>query len=735
MKNQDITVLRVLHLQGPNIWTYRPVLEVWLDIGAFEQAPSHQLDGFNDRLLAWLPGLAEHRCGVGEPGGFVQRLAEGTWIGHVLEHVVLEVQSLAGMRTGFGKTRQTAEGSGIYKMAFRTRNESVGRAALDGGRALVLAAVRDEPFDVAGLVETLTEMVDNLCLGPSTAAIIDAASSRRIPSIRLTDGNLVQLGHGRYQRRIWTAETDRTSAIAEYISSDKDLTKRLLASCGVPIPQGEPVDSAESAWVAAQDIGLPVVVKPVDGNHGRGVSLDLREREHIEAAYEVARRHGSGVLVERFVTGNEHRLLVVGGQVVAAGRGELAMVVGDGASTVLQLVDAQLNTDPRRGHGDDFPLNRIHVDLDAAIRLELARQGHTPDSIPQDGERVLIQRNGNVAIDCTDAVHPEVAARAVLATRVVGLDIAGVDLVAEDISRPLEEQGGAIVEINAGPGLLMHLKPAIGTPRPVGEAIIAHLFPEGAQARMPVVGVVGLHGTTEVANLMAWLLGLAGEQVGLASADGLFIGRRRVGVRSAVNFEDGQRVLMNRTVSAAVIESDTLAILREGLPYDRCAVAVITGVGGAEGLGEFYVRDNDQVFDVLRTAVDVVLPDGAAVLNADDPRAVAMTPLCDGAVLLFARSDQSPALQAHLAAGGRGVFARDGRVFLASGAQVERLDALGALVPGGADTADSATVLAVVAAGWALGLDPELIAAGIETFEAAHAASLPGAPALRRHDA
>ncbi len=565
MKKKDITFLRVTHLRGPNIWTYRPVIEAWLDIGAFEQSPSNTLPGFVERLVAWLPGLAVHRCGVGEPGGFIQRLNEGTWIGHVLEHVVLELQNLAGMRTGFGKTRQTAEGSGIYKMAFRTRNEQVGRAALEAGRELVMAAVEDRSYDLAATIERLTDMVDSLCLGPSTACIVDAATDRRIPSIRLNEGNLVQLGYGARQRRIWTAETDRTSAIAESISSDKDLTKSLLASCGVPVPQGRIVDSAEDAWEAAEDVGLPVVVKPVDGNHGRGVSLDLSRREDVEAAYALALEHGSEVIVERFIRGNEHRLLVVGNKVVAVARGEEAWVTGDGKSTILELIDAQLNTDPRRGLTEEFPLNKIIVADDAAIQLDLSRQGFTPDSVPADGKRVLIQRNGNVAFDCTDELHPELAEVVALAARVVGLDIAGVDLVAEDISRPLIGQDAAVVEVNAGPGLLMHLKPAQGEPRPVGAAIVDHLFSASDSGRVPLIGVTGRQGTTQIARLIAWLVRLSGRHVGLACSEGLFLDRRQVDRRNGVNFESGQRLLMNRNVDAAVFEHSGEAILRLSL--------------------------------------------------------------------------------------------------------------------------------------------------------------------------
>lgn len=722
MSDKDITFLKVTHLRGPNIWTYRPVIEVWIDIGAFERYPSHTLPGFTQRLTEWLPGLSQHRCGVGEPGGFLLRLDEGTWIGHILEHVVLELQSLAGMRTGFGKTRQVKEGSGLYKMAFRTRNEAVGRTALDDARLLVLAAVNDQPYDVEATIMKLTERVDSLCLGPSTSCIVDAAGEKHIPSIRLTEGNLVQLGHGSRQRRIWTAETDRTSAIAEYISSDKDLTKRLLASCGVPVPAGRIVESAEEAWEEAQELGLPVVIKPVDGNHGRGVSIQLTTKQHVEEAFELALRHGSEVIVERFVPGNEHRLLVVGGKVVAAARGESAWVVGDGMASIMELIDRQINNDSRRGLGEDFPLNRIDPDQDMAVRLELARQGFDPHSVPKLGQEVLIQRNGNVAIDCTDEVHSDVAELAVLATQVVGLDIAGVDMVIQDVSQPLIAQGGAVVEVNAGPGLLTHLKPAVGSPRPVGAAIISHLFPNGDRGRVPIVGITGTQGTSQIAQLIAWLLRLSGERVGLACREGLFLDRRQVSPRDSVNFDAGQRLLMNRTVSAVVIESDAQTILKEGLSYDRSAVAIVTDTQGAESLGEFFITEDQQVFDVLRTLVDVVLPDGYAVLNAAEPSVVEMADLCDGSVIFYHSSDQLPVMLEHIAKLGRAVFIREGQIVLARGKEELVLNARGIFNLGGSGFLAENTILAAAAATWAMGLPPELIRAGIETFESEYAA-------------
>ena len=713
----DLRLLRINYLRGPNIWTYRPVLETWLDLGELEDHPSHKLPGFNDRLCAMLPALVEHHCGVGERGGFLQRLQEGTWCGHVLEHVVIELLNLAGMPTGFGQTRSTSQ-RGIYRMVFRARDEQVARTALAQGHALLKAAIAGEAFDVPAAVAKVREQVDDSYFGPSTAAIVGAATERGIPHIRLNGGNLVQLGHGARQRRIWTAETDRTSAIAEGIASEKDLTKSLLQSCGVPVPEGQVVANPEEAWEAAEDIGLPVVVKPTDGNHGRGVTLDLNTQKDVEAAFAFAARHGSEVMVERYVRGHEHRLLVVGGRVVAAARGEAAWVIGDGRSTVVQLVDAQINTDPRRGTTEDFPLARINTAEDGAIQLDLQRQNLTPHDVPAAGRRVLIQRNGNVSIDCTDLLHPEVDHVVSLAARVVGLDIAGIDVVAEDISRPLAEQGGAIVEVNAGPGLLMHLRPAEGMPRPVGHAIVDHLFAENETGRIPIVGVAGSRGTHTIARLVARLVQLTGRHVGLACRDGLFLGGRQVERVDSAHWEAGHRLLINRQVEVAVFENGAETILRDGLAYDRCQVGVVTDLDidavASTALADFDVRESDQLVKVLRTQVDVVMGEGVAVLNADDERIAGMAELCDGEVILYALSADQEAVAAHLADEGRAVFMRDGRVVLAG----DGSEILGpSITRGRIANVPPGTVLAAVAAAWALGIAPELIAAGIETFE------------------
>jgi len=712
-KKKDIEILRVTYLRGPNIWTYRPVIEAWLDIGELENFPSNLLPGLYERLTAILPGLIVHRCGVGEHGGFLERLRDGTYAGHILEHVVLELQNLAGMKTGFGKTREIIPDSGLYKMAFRTRQEEVGRAALAAGRDLLMAMIEDKPYDLDATVAKLTDMVESLCLGPSTGNIVDAAGVRKIPHIRLTDGNLVQLGYGAAQRRIWTAETEHTSAIAEGIASDKDLTKSLISSCGVPVPEGELVRSAEQAWEAAQDIGLPVVVKPYDGNHGRGVSLNLSTEADIAAAYELAAKEGdsSSVIVERFIVGDEHRLLVVGRRVVAAAAGESLWVTGDGKSTVLQLCDTQINTDPRRGETEEFPLGLVKPHESGEIVLELQRQGLTHESVPAEGVKVLIQPNGNVAVDVTDKVHPQVAAAASLAARVVGLDIAGIDLVTSDISRPLDETGGAIIEVNASPGLLAHLKPAVGEPRNVGEAIVEHLFGE-ATGRMPIVGVSGKHGTTMTSRLIAWLLQISGKKTGLTCADGLFVNGRELPLDGLSEWETGERLLLNKSVEAGVFESSARMILSEGLAYDKCAVGVVTDVTGFEELGEFYIDSSNKLYNVLRTQVDVVLPSGAAVLNAADPQVVDMADLCDGEVIFYGVDEQLEAIAAHRKDGKRVVFQRKDCIVMTHGSTEVASLPLSPLVPPEA-------VLAAIAAGWALGLTPELIGAGLRTFEAA----------------
>lgn len=740
----DLKFLEIIHLNGPNRWTYFPVLEALVDIGALEDHPSNIIPGFYERLVAWLPSLIEHRCSYGERGGFLRRVEEGTWPCHILEHVTLELQNLAGMKGGFGRARETSE-RGVYRVVVSAWHAEITQQALLGARELILAAMgfasKQVDYDVQGMVSRLRDMVDSLWLGPSTACIVDAAAERNIPAIRLlAKGNLVQLGYGSNSRHIWTAETDRTPAIAENISRDKELTKSLLRACGIPVPEGRVADSPEDAWQVAQEIGLPVVIKPCDGNHGRGVFIELRQRDEIESAYLIALQEGSGVLVERFVPGFEHRLLVVNGKLIAATRGDTVSVIGDGISSVTQLIEQQINSDPRRGTSEDHPLNLIR--LDSAARLEIEHQGYTIDSIVPVNTRVLIQRNGNHAFDVTDEIHPSVAKIATLAARVIGLDIAGIDLVTQDISKPLVEQSGAVVEVNAGPSLLMHIKPAVGKPRPVGRAIVEHLFPGKDHGRIPVIGITGSYGKTTVAHLLAKLISLSGKRVGLASSKGLFVGHKQIDKKDSANWSAANRVLMNRTVDAAILENGFDVILREGLAYDSCHVGVITNIDPDLHLGFYGIETHEQVHAVMRTQVDVVtptaaaiddvikeitLPNGAAILNARDPMLVAMSQLCHGEVIYFSIDPDLPIIKEHRQQGSGGISAkravlvRNGSIMLVDGVHETLLIHLAELFPICGEArpeVEIENVLAAIGAAWALSILPDLMQIGIETFGA-----------------
>ncbi|WP_292993446.1 cyanophycin synthetase [Nitrosomonas sp.] len=739
---KDIKFLEIKHLNGPNIWTYYPALEATVDIGELEDFPSDTIPGFYERLSEWLPSLIEHRCSYEERGGFLRRVKEGTWPCHILEHVTLELQNLAGMRGGFGRARETSV-RGVYKVALSAWHAEITKTALYSARELVLAAMNlqqshNPSYDVEGTIRHLRDLVDSLWLGPSTACIVDAAIARNIPATRLlTKGNLVQLGYGARSRHIWTAETDRTPAIAESISRDKDLTKTLLQSCGVPVPEGRIVESAEAAWEVANDIGMPVVIKPCDGNHGRGVFIELSRREEIESAYYMALKEGTGVLVERYIAGTEHRLLIVGGQLIAATQGDSVSVIGDGASTIVELIESQINSDPRRGSTEDHPLNLIR--LDNAAQMEIAHQGYHSDSIVPIGTKVLIQRNGNHAFDVTDQVHPSTASIASLAARIIGLDIAGIDLVTSDISRPLSEQSGAIVEVNAGPSLLMHIKPAVGTPRPVGKAIVDHLFPNQDNGRIPIVGITGSYGKTTVAYLVARLLILSGKQTGLACSNGLYQDYRQIDKNNSASWTAANRTLMNPTIEAAVLENGFEAILNEGLVYDSCQVGVITNADPASHFGRYGIETLKQVFTVLRTQVDVVtptaaaiddveegvkLPIGTAVLNAREEMLVEISELCHGEVIFFSISPDLPVINQHRIngtgpkQGKRAVIVRNSTIMLVTGSDelpLVRLMEIPAAT-GKHSPQEIENVLAAIGAAWALGIEPDLIRIGIETF-------------------
>ena len=714
-------IQKVFKLRGPNIWANFPVLEVWVDLEELEQSPSDVIPGFNERLMSWLPSMYEHRCSEGVPGGFFERLRRGTWMGHILEHVTLELQTLAGTPVGFGRAREMST-EGLYKVAIEYVDENVATAALDTAFNLLMAAIHDRPFDVKGEVEKLRNLVHDVCLGPSTAAIVAAAKERDIPCIRMNSDSLVQIGYGARQRRICAAETDRTGAIAESIASDKHLTRTLLKAAGVPVPEGRPVADVDDAWRAAQELGGPVVVKPLDGNHGRGVATNLTTREQVAAAYEVAINEGSRVIVERYITGDDYRLLVVGNQLAAAAWREPAHVIGDGRSTIRQLID-EANKDPRRSDGHGTVLSFIK--LDPTALAVVAEQGVTPDSIPPTGTKVLIRRNANLstggtATDVTELVHPEVARRAVDAARMVGLDIAGIDIIARDISRPLREQGGAVIEINAGPGLRMHLSPSKGTPRPVGRAIVDMMFPEMQSGRIPIVAVTGVNGKTTTTRLLAHIVASTGKRVGMACTDGVYFNGERIDDGDCSGPQSARSILMNPQTEVAVLETARGGILREGLGFDRCDIAVVTNIGEGDHLGQADIQTAEQLAKVKRCIVEAMSPTGSAVLNAEDPLVAEMAKYCPGKTVFFAKSGSHPLIVQRRNEGARVAFVRDHAIALAEGQYEFTLLSLDRipLTLAGRIGFQVENVLAAAAACWALGLPAEQIRLGLESFSA-----------------
>jgi cyanophycin synthetase len=724
--SSPLTIRKVSILRGPNVWANYPVIEAIVDLADLKDTSSEMIPGFNDRLMSWFPTMVEHRCSIGERGGFFERLRRGTYMAHILEHVVIELQTLAGNEVGFGRARELDE-EGVYRVAFAYHDENVGLAALEAGKRVVLAAVHDTPIDIATEVAQLKSLVHEHCLGPSTLGIVKAAKEKGIPHYRLNEGSLVQLGYGSRQRKIWTAETDRTSAIGEAIAQDKELTRRLLYSSGIPVPEGYVVTTKEEAWEKAMEIGVPVVVKPQCGNHGRGVSTNLITQQEVELAFENAEKEEPTIIVEKFFEGDDYRMLVIGNQLVAVARREPPKVIGDGVSSISQLVHI-VNQDPLRSDGHSTVMS--HIPLDDVSKAVLAQQGLTVEDVPDVNQVVYIRRNANLssggtACDVTDLVHPQVAARVIEAAQVVGLDIAGIDVVARDISVPLESQNAGIVEVNAGPGLRMHIQPSEGKGRPVCEAIVDMLFPSGNNGRIPIVAITGVNGKTTTTRLIAHIFHLSGKRIGMTSTDGVYFNGRRVDDGDCSGPKSAKRVLMNPNIDAAVLETARGGIIREGLAFDKCDVAVVTNIGEGDHLGLNGINTIEQLAKVKRCIVDVVDPNGYAVLNAEDPLVVDMAKYCKGNVLFFAQDPDHPIITEHRQKGGRVIFTRDNTVVSAQGQNeiiilpLERIP----MTHGGKIRFQVENAMAALGAALVQGIPVELIRAGLESFNSNSAAS------------
>jgi len=662
--------------RGPNIWARVPVIVLKVNIGELEDRPSNVIEGFTDDLIGLIPTLYEHYCSLGRPGGFIERLREGTWMGHVVEHVALELQSLAGSEGTRGLTRSTDE-RGIYNVVYQYQQPDLGKAAGDLAVRLVNALIyrNDEEFNYQTELEKLIRLAERIAYGPSTKALVDEAERRGIPVIRLDPRrSLVQLGHGVHQKRIWATVTSSTSDIAVDIAGNKRLTNQLLRGVGIPVPRSITVEDADEAVAAARSIRYPVVLKPLDGNHGRGVQINLGSDEDVRAAFPAAyseSRNGT-IVVESYIVGRDYRILIVDGKMIACAERVPAHVIGDGQHTVRELVDIA-NADPRRGIGHEKVLTRITID-DSVVAL-LEKNGFQLDGVPEAGTFVQLRLTGNmstggISIDRTDEIHPDNVEIAEQAAQVIGLDVAGIDMITPDISKPVKDNGGAICEVNAGPGFRMHTHPTEGIPRDVARPVLDLLFPRGEASRVPIVAVTGTNGKTTTCRMIAHILQMAGRRVGLTTTDGIYIDGTQILRGDMSGPQSAQMVLQNPTIDHAVLETARGGILRSGLGFDRCDVAVVTNVAGDHlGLGGINtLRDLARVKAVVPAAT---FRDGHVVLNADDKMCIEMESRSRGDVIYFTMDEDNEKVREHLRARGKAVILRKSGgsevIFLAEG--------------------------------------------------------------------
>ena len=639
----DLRIVQSQVFRGPNYWSYEPCIRMLVDLGSLEDWPSSRIPGFNEGLLEFLPGVGHHSCSVGRRGGFGERLVDGTWLGHVAEHVALELQRETGAHISRGKTRGSGE-TGRYNVIYGYGEETVGVEAGALAVRLVNHLVKaEEGFDFLAELERLIKLAERRAFGPSTQAIIDEAASRDIPWMRLNEASLIQLGQGRYQQRIRATMTSLTSALAVDIASDKKMTNQLLAAAGLPVPRSVVVRSADEAVTSAERIGYPVVIKPLDGNHGRGVGLNIGDEGSVRRGFEraIAESRAGRVVIETFVQGNDYRVLVIGGRMVAVAERVPAHVVGDGEHSVRELVELT-NADPRRGIGHEKVLTRIAVNEKAEGLVR--SQGFGMDDVPPAGRQVLLastanMSTGGISIDRTWEAHEDNIEIAEEAARVVGLDVAGIDFLAPDISLPVRETGGAIVEVNAAPGFRMHTNPTEGEAQYVAKPVIDSLFPPGSPSRIPIVAVTGSNGKTTTTRMIAHIFRGLGKKVGMTSTDGVYIDERLVKRVDASGPKSAQMVLQNPRVDMAVFEVARGGILREGLGYGRNDIGVVLNVTG-DHLGLREVETLEQLAAVKQVVIEAVPKTGWAVLNADDPLVLEMRRHCSGQVILFSMQEK-----------------------------------------------------------------------------------------------
>lgn len=718
-------ILDVRALPGPNVYVDRPVLVALMDLEGLTERESNEFPGFVARLLAALPGLREHHCAKGRPGGFVERLEGGTYFGHVVEHATLELNQAAGAPANFGRTVY-AGAPGRYNVIVEYRAEHGTRFLLQTALELVEALLADRQYPLAERVAEARRIIARTELGPSTQAVVDAALRRGVPAIRLNDGSLVQLGYGVHRKFIRATESQLTSAVAADIASDKALTKEMLDRAGVPVPRGAVATTEAEVAAALTDLRPPLAVKPLDGNQGCGVSLNLCTPDEAATAFRAAATISTDVVVEECFAGRDYRVLVVDGKVVAAAERVPAHVVGDGVLTVSQLIE-RANRDPRRGEGHERPLTRIEVD--DAVLTYLKRSGRSLEDVPATGEHVPLRETANLstggtARDVTDDIHPDVARMCVRAARVIGLDIAGIDLILPDISAPPPDpDGGAgVIEVNAAPGIRMHQSPSEGKPRDAGAAIVEMLFPPGAPSRIPIVAITGTNGKTTTTRMIGDAFSAAGKVVGMTTTDGVYVGGRRLKKGDMTGFHSARMVLTDPTVEVAVLETARGGIVRRSLGYDWSDVGVLTNVQ-PDHLGQDGIETVEDILHIKALVAERVREGGTLVLNADDAR---LAQLADHPrvsrirreVVYFSLRDDNPVVRRHCAAGGRAYWLCDGWLVEGADGTAQRL-ARESAIPvtlGGAARFQTANALAAAAACRALGLGRDQVASSLAAF-------------------
>jgi len=663
-------IVEIKVLRGPNYWSVRrpKLIQMKLDLEEMEQKPSNVIPGFRERLEKLLPTLQEHRCSEGVPGGFFQRVESGTWMGHVIEHVALEIQTLAGMDCGFGRTRGTGEREGVYHVVFDYMEEDAGVYAARAAVRIVQALIDGQDYNMEEDIQEMREIREETRLGPSTGCIVDEAAKRGIPYIRLNKQSLVQLGYGVNQKRVRATIASTTSNIAVDIACNKEETKMLLEAAEIPVPKGTVIRTEDGLLEAIEKFGYPLVIKPIDGNHGKGNTTNITSWDQALRAFEAAKEFSRNVIVERYILGVDFRCLVIDYKFICAALRTPASVIGDGVHTIQWLVD-ETNKDPRRGYGHEKVLTQITIDQFTQKMLD--EKGYTMDTVPPNGELVLLKPTANLSTggtstDVTDEVHPANIFMCERIARIIGLDICGIDIMTPDLRTPVSENGGAVLEVNAAPGFRMHIEPAEGLARNVAEPVVDMLFPRGSIGRIPIIAVTGTNGKTTTTRLTAHIAKSAGKKVGYTTSDGVYIQNQMMMKGDCTGPISSAFVLKDPTVDFAVLECARGGILKAGLAFQHCDVAIVTNVA-ADHMGLAGINTVEQMAKVKAVVPETVFPHGYAILNADDDLVYKMKEGLNCNVALFSMDENNPRIKRHCARGGLATVYENGYVSIMKG--------------------------------------------------------------------